>query len=219
MKKMFLTKVRSGSVSDAIKHYFGMEGWELQIAPDDWDIRNPGAIDRDCTALVNTAGVTSTGDPSHWTFEQAQQIIDVNLTGAIALTAEFVRATQGTPEVKTIVHVGSLWSRKHSTNSPVYTASKAGLAHFVACMGYELNLNYPGEYIIIGVHPGNVWGTPLSQKVQQSLMYERGFTENQVKDLYKNAITPLEIADIVERMIGCRWLNGENIYLGGGDKR
>ena len=28
-----------------------------------------------------------------------------------------------------------------------------------------------------------------------------------------------EIADIVERMIGCRWLSGENIYLGGGDKR
>ena len=39
MKKIFLTKVRPGSISDAIKHYFRLEGSELRIAPDDWDMR------------------------------------------------------------------------------------------------------------------------------------------------------------------------------------
>lgn len=220
MKKMFLTKVRPGSVSDAIKHYFAMEGWETQIAPDDWDIRARDAgIDHDCTVLVNTAGVTDTGAPMDWDFEKASRVISVNLTGAIALTSEFIRMTQGTPAVKTIIHVGSLWSRKHSTNSPVYTASKAGLAHYVACMGYELNANYPGEYTIIGLHPGNIWGTPLTQRVQRSLVAERGFTTAQVEELYQNTITPLEIADLVDKLIGNRWLNGENIYLGNGDKR
>jgi NAD(P)-dependent dehydrogenase (short-subunit alcohol dehydrogenase family) len=203
MKKIFLTKVRPGSISDAIKHYFSLEGWELQIAPDDWDIRqNNTLIDRDCTVMINTAGVTDTATPMDWNFERANQVIGVNLSGAISLTSEFIRATQGTKKLKTIVHIGSLWSRKHSTNSPVYTASKAGLAHYIACMGYELNLHYPGEYTIIGVHPGNVWGTPLTQRVQRSLREGRGFSPEQIEELYKGAITPLEIASIVDGMIG-----------------
>lgn len=220
MKKIFLTKVRPGSISDAIKHYFSLEGWELQIAPDDWDIRqNNTLIDRDCTVMINTAGVTDTATPMDWNFERANQVIGVNLSGAISLTSEFIQATQGTKKLKTIIHIGSLWSRKHSTNSPVYTASKAGLAHYIACMGYELNLHYPGEYTIIGLHPGNVWGTPLTQRVQRSLREGRGFSPEQIEELYKGAITPLEIASIVDGMIGNRWLNGENIYLGSGDKR
>ena len=220
MKKMFLTKVRPGSISDAFKHYFGLEGWELQIAHDDWDITQESPyISRDCTVMVNTAGVTDSGGPEEWTYERAARLININLTGAIALTSEFIRATQGTPELKTIIHVGSLWSRKHSTGSPVYTASKAGLAHYVTCMGTELNLRFPGEYTIIGLHPGNVWGTPLTQRVQRSLREGRGFSPEQIEELYKGAITPLEIASIVDGMIGNRWLSGENLYLGAGDKR
>ena len=217
-KKAFVTKVRPGSISDAIKNKLIDLGYEVELPSEDWDIRDGYNFPEDCSIMVNTAGITDTAKPGEWSLEKAGRIVSVNLTGAIVLTSDFVKATAGTPGRKTIVHLGSLWSRKHATNGAAYCASKAGLAHYVACMGYDLNLHHPGEYTIVGLHPGNVQGTPLTRKVQDTLLMERGFTMEQVGDLYKGTIKTEDIADIVEKVIGCEWFNGENLYLPNGDK-
>jgi hypothetical protein len=84
-------------------------------------------------------------------------------------------------------------------------------------MGYDLNLNYPGKFNIVGVHPGNVVGTPMTLKVQANIQNNR--PDLNVEALYQGCITPKEVAEEVVNCIGRKWLNGENIYLGGGDKR
>lgn len=219
MKKAFVTKVRPGSISEAIKNKLEDLGFVVITPDDNWDIREGYPFPDDCQVMVNTAGVTDTAKPGEWGLDKANKVISVNLTGAAVLTSDFVRATAGTPGTKTIIHLGSLWSRKHATNGAVYCASKAGLAHYVSCMGYDLNLHHPGEYTIVGLHPGNVWGTPLTRRVQDKLLMERGFTMEQVANLYKGTIKPADIAEVAERVIGCEWFNGENIYLPNGDKR
>lgn len=218
-KKAFVTKVRPGSISEAIKNKLEDLGFMVITPDDNWDIREGYPFPDDCQVMVNTAGVTDTAKPGEWDWEKANKVISVNLTGAAVLTSDFVKATAGTPGTKTIIHLGSLWSRKHATNGAVYCASKAGLAHYVSCMGYDLNLHHPGEYTIVGLHPGNVWGTPLTRRVQDKLLMERGFTMEQVAHLYRGTIKPADIAEVAERVIGCEWFNGENIYLPNGDKR
>lgn len=219
MRKAFVTKVRPGSISEAIRDKLFDLGYEVVTPGDNWNILDGFKFPKDCQVMVNTAGVTDTAKPGEWDWEKANKVISVNLTGAAVLTSDFVKATAGTPWVKTIIHLGSLWSRKHATNSAIYCASKAGLAHYIACMGYDLNLHHPGEYTIIGLHPGNVQGTPMTKKVKSKLITERGFTMEQVEALYEGAITPADIADVVEKVLGNQWLNGENIYLPNGDKR
>lgn len=41
----------------------------------------------------------------------------------------------------------------------------------------------------------------------------------QVSNLYRGTIKPADIADVVEKVLGNQWFNGENIYLPNGDKR
>lgn len=217
--KAFVTKIRPGSISEAIGDKLESIGFEVITPDDDWDIRRGYKFPRDCKILVNTAGVTDTAEADEWSWEKADRIISTNLTGAIRLTSDFIRDTNGTIGAKTIVHIGSLWSRKHSTNGAAYCASKAGLAHFIACIGYDVKLKYEDEFVIVGIHPGNVKGTPMTKRIQTKLRIERNFTSEQLDDLYWEAITPEEIADVVEKVLGCKWFNGENIYLTNGDKR
>lgn len=224
MDKAIVTKTRRGSISEGIMEGFVGMGLDVSSFPYHIDVRD---IDQEGTELfsgeekvfANCVGITDNAKPSEWTYERANQLLSTNLTAAIAMTSEFVRKTQGTPGVKTIFHVGSLWSRKHATNGAVYTASKAGLAHYVSCVAKDLDIAYPGEYVVIGVHPGNVQGTPLTQEVQEALADNRGFSQEEIDNLYEGTITPLEIGNIVSDMVGNIWLSGENIYLGNNDKR
>jgi len=224
MDKAIVTKTRRGSISESIMESFVGMGLDVSSFRKDFDVRN---IDQEGDELfsgeekvfANCVGITYNAKPSEWNYYIANDVISTNLTAAIAMTSEFVRKTQGTSGVKTIFHIGSLWSRKHATNGAVYTASKAGLAHYVSCIAKDLDIAYPGEYVVIGVHPGNVKGTPLTKEVQRTLAENRGFSQEGIKELYEETITPLEIGNVLSDMVGNKWLSGENIYLGNNDKR
>lgn len=220
MDKAIVTKTRAGSISEGVLERLGDSGYHVSSFPTDLDVtKTQDVFEGDEKVFVNCIGKTDSAKPDEWEYDRVAELMSVNLISAIALTTEFVKKTQGTPGVKTIVHIGSLWSRKHSTNSAVYTASKAGLAHYVACIAKDLDIHYPGEYVVVGVHPGNVQGTPLSQKVQRSLSEERGFSQEEVEELYEGTITPYELGDFILDLIGNKWVSGENIYLGKNDKR
>ncbi len=217
MPKAFVTKVKPGSISEAIAFELIKKGYMVDVAPMDWDIRTDELDLSEYDVLVNTAGVTNSMMPHEWEQPHIDTIIGVNLSGAIRLTANYVFNRKDEEGESTIIHIGSLWSRKHATNGAVYCASKAGLAHFISCMGYDLNLNYGRKFTIVGIHPGNVVGTPMTSQVQANIKASR--PDINVDALYNGCITPKEVAQEVIRCIGNRWLSGENIYLGGGDKR
>lgn len=215
--KISLTKVKQGSISEAICTKLRAAGHEVFIPHRGWDIRTCKVDLSEFDVLINTAGITHSAAPHEWTDHRIQDVISTNLSGAITLTSKYVHDRRGKQGENTIIHIGSLWSRKHATNGAVYCASKAGLAHYIACMGYDLNLNYPDEFTIVGIHPGNVIGTPMSKKVISTIKESR--PDMDTNALYAGCITPNEIADEVISCIGKKWLSGENIYLGGGDKR
>ncbi len=215
--KAFVTKVKPGSISEAIAQKLEKEGYEVEVAPKDWDIRFDRLNLSEYDVLVNTAGITHSAPPHEWTLAQIRSLIDINLSGAIRLTTNYVFDRMEKSAESTIIHIGSLWSRKHATNGAPYCASKAGLAHYIACMGYDLDINYGGKFTIVGVHPGNVVGTPMTQRVQANIQASRPDVD--IEAIYDGCITTQEVAEEVFRCIGRRWLNGENIYLGGGDKR
>lgn len=220
IKRAFVTKINKGSISEAIATRLVNLGFEVTTPNESWDIRRGAQFPKDCSVLVNTAGITMSKEPRAWDWNTADKIISVNLTGAISLTSEFINETMyNGGGIKTIIHLGSIWSRKHATDGAVYCASKAGLAHYIACMGYDLKLHHPDEYSIVGIHPGNVVGTPLTKRVQDSMKNDRGMSDKQVDSIYQECITPGEIADVVEKVLGDKWFNGENLYLGNGDKR
>jgi NAD(P)-dependent dehydrogenase (short-subunit alcohol dehydrogenase family) len=217
--KALVTKARPGSIAEAVGVALMDYGYEVTHLPVDYDLRQidekPPHIDWDTEVLVNCVGVTDMHPINDWSFEDANRVITANLTCAIALTSRFVANTIGSTKFKTIVHIGSLWSRKSASGGAAYCASKAGLAHYVACAGSEL----PEGYSIVGIHPGNVYGTPMSRRVALNLAVKRGMHPAEIDKLYECAIRPSEVGNYVLDVICKPWLNGENIYLGGGDKR
>lgn len=227
MKQAVVTKARPGSIAEGIADRLDASGFAVSTLPLDTDVRDTGQVDEQIrlaadgrgplTVGVYAAGKSFTSHPFEWSHDAAAAINDVNLTAAEAFTSSFARCTVGNGESKTIVLIGSLWSRKHGTNNAVYCASKAGLAHFVTCIATDLNKAAPGQFTVVGVHPGNVAGTPMSRRVADSL--RNRMTPSQIEELYDNAITPDGVAEAVESIIGKHWLSGENIYLSGGEKR
>lgn len=218
----YTTKVRPGSISEAVSTRLTQDGFHVNSLHPSVDITAQNDLDLvfygDESVLVNTAGVTAAQGIDQWTMEDLHKIISVNLTGAMAMTSAFVRATAGNGRLKTIVHVGSLWARKTMTNGSPYAASKAGLAHYVTAAAWDLKQQYGEEFSIVGVHPGNVSGTPMTEAVITSLE-RRGMPEADIRALYDGAITPRGVADVISGVVRKPWLSGENIFLGGGERR
>ena len=215
--KILLTKHRPDNLARHISNYL-KAFHEVHHLPAFVDIRHieDQSIPQDTQVLINCAGVTDMHPLQEWTHDDITHVISNNLVGAITLTNAFVRRTIDQPGRKVIIHIGSLWSRKCATCGSVYSASKAGLAQYVACAGYELRTK---GYNVIGLHPGNILGTGMTAEVQRNLMERRGMTQSTIAAIYAEAIEPIVVAQAIKSLIECDRLTGENIYLGDGDHR
>ena len=97
---------------------------ELDVTKDGDCANSVIGLDR-LDVLVNSAG-TILREGREFTIEGFQQVIDVNLTGAMRMclaAKDLLQASQGC-----IVNVASLWSSFGSGLNPAYTASKGGVA-------------------------------------------------------------------------------------------
>lgn len=152
-----------------------------------------------------------------------EYVIDDTLTYSIKYTQEFVRATIDNGVPKYIVYIGSMAYRSVLNASSVYCAAKAGLAHFMKCMAYELA---PKNYNVFCVHPSNTLDTPMTEETIRQIMDYRSINRVQAEDywstgLLKNSfLTKQQIADTVLFLVSGKadYLSGSNIEMAGGQR-
>lgn len=222
-KKQFnvlISRVRPASLSGHIAALLTQrDDIRVDSLSDDWDIRcektYPDLSQYDI--IYNCTGVTLNEPVISNNFQAMQKIMDINITGAMLLTAKYAQDRANTGEGGIIVHIGSTGSRTVFTNCSAYCASKAALAHYVKCAGYELKSK---GICVIGVHPGNIAGTQMTAAVQHGLIQNRGMSQEQVDKIYSEAHDPDDVAQFCVNLMAMPLfdMTGENYYLGNGHK-
>ena len=108
--------------------------------------------------LVNNAGIANAGPIEHLPIEEFQKIVDVNLTGQVAVTQEFlplIRRAAGT-----IVFVTSIGGLVATPFMSPYHASKFGLEAVADSLRREVK---PWGINVVAVEPGSI-ATPIWDK-------------------------------------------------------
>ena len=172
------------------------------------------------TGLILCNGFT------HLDWIENQEIFNIHdaisdtLTASILYTSKFVRATLKKRYRKHIVYVGSMAHNRVLNASSPYCAAKAGLAHFARCMAWELT---PKGYVIATTHPGNIEGTPMTEKTIQGIMAYRGLGRKEAERYWSSALNAdrfLNARDVAECISRCLQMepqsSGAQIELGGG---
>jgi len=153
-----------------------------------------------------------------------KNVIETNLQGSINVTQAFVRQTiDNTPRRKKIISIGSMAYKAVLNGSAAYCASKAGLAHFMKCIAWELA---PKGFDVYSIHPSNTEGTPMSNETVNGLMSYRKITEEQAIAYWsdnnprESFLTREEIADLVHYICSGKapYLSGCNLELAGGQR-
>jgi len=219
------------NIGDAISDELVREGFQVASTDvDDLDVQFLGSTKRffdthehTWDTLVYAAGVNEL----NW-FEDQGNIYDqitVNLLGAMEVSQEFIKRTIDDNWIKTIVFIGSMAYNRVLNGSAAYCASKAGLAHFAKCLGFELT---PKGYRVFCVHPSNVENSPMSEATVQGLMKYRDLTEEQARDYWATGLLMPEwlqkddVAGVVAQLAkgehGLQYLTGTNIELSGGQR-
>lgn len=185
-----------------------------------WDITSLETYPDDLghyDVIFNCTGITLNQDVLSMNEIDTMKVFKVNVVGAAMLTSAYANARKNLGLNGLIVHVGSVGSRKVFTNCSAYCASKAGLAHYIQCSGYELKKH---GISVIGVHPSNIKGTQMTHRVQDELISNRDMTYQQVVDIYEDAHCVEDVVDFMLSVLNMPWteVTGENFYLGQGWK-
>ena len=214
----------TGNIGEAIADNMLEHGWFVKC--DDCfdtsvaDYRIPDLGYTGYDALVVTLGKEGVQPWMSTPYEQVADIITANLL--LPLAAVHVWAQARHLLGGTAVVIGS-YGHDHVLSSGVgYCAAKAGLAHAVRALGWELT---DRGYRFHIVHPYHVPSTPMGKRVVRAMVQERGYTideavEYQMKDMkLPDHLTPVEIAEYVGWLVRApeaKWMSGQGLNLYGG---
>lgn len=214
---------RKGSIGEMVKKRIIADGGQAVSLRAETDVREPIEIKRSYNSLVMCHGVTH----MDW-FEEidcgtAKELFDVNLYGSFNLAQAFVQKTLNLPYRKKIISIGSMAYKAVLNGSAAYCASKAGLAHLIRCLAWELA---PKGYDVYIIHPSNVDGAPMAEDTIQGLMRYRGMSRGEAENYWGDnyirgrSLTTEEIADMVSYILNGKseYLAGSQIELAGGQR-
>lgn len=175
----------------------------------------------DYSALVMTHGINALDWFEEQSAEKMAKIIEVNLTGSLYVSHAFVQQTLPKRYRKTIISIGSMAYKSVLNGSAAYCASKAGLAHLMKCLAFELG---PKGYDVYSIHPSNIEGSPMTEETIEGLMRYRNLSREEAIAYWSEGsfrsspLSTQEIADLCVSLVRGEYpyLSGSNIELAGG---
>jgi len=105
------------------------------------------------TSLVNCAGITKRAAFVDMDIEDWRRVVDVNLTGTVAMSQAFVRHVLGQQRTGAIVNIASVMAHFAAPNLTPYVASKGGVAMLTRALATELA---PAGIRVNAVSPGYI---------------------------------------------------------------
>lgn len=213
---------KAGSIGEAIRKHLSSS---CQVDSFQGDICNDttGIILDDYDTLIMCHGCTHLDWFESYPLSKAKRIFDVNLFGSFKMTQAFVKETINTEHRKRIISIGSMAYKAVLNGSAAYCASKAGLAHLMKCLAWELA---PKGYDVYSIHPSNTLGTPMSKDTIEGLQHYRKMTEQQATDYWNDtmirqqSLTTDEIVELIYYLLFHKtgYLSGAQLELGGGQR-
>lgn len=218
--KILITRFRKKGVGEYLYNELVKQGHEVDILHG--DINDPEIYNHvDLTSyerVINVAGVTLNQPVTQMDYKDSNKVVSVNLMGAMMLTSEYAKQRV---EDGAIFHISSIGSRKVMTNCSVYSATKAGLSHYISCAAWELK---GSKIAVVGFNPTNILDTSLTLNVQKGLRENRGMSQEQIDAIYKDALDPKVLAEYMVRTITAStpevmMVSGESLFLTNSDHR
>jgi len=223
VKILFTGNQRLGSIGRAIQCAVYSYGNQFTYKGDITQPIDKDQIDRTFDTLIMCHGASHLDWFEDAPLDKVKNIFDVNLFGTYNMAQAFVNATIDAPYRKRIIIIGSMAHRAVLNGSSAYCASKAGLAHLVRCMAWELA---PKGFDVYIIHPSNTLNTPMSEETIEGLMRYRGLTLEEATAYWndsmvrKRSLTKEEIAELVCVILTQKlsYLSGSQIELAGGQR-
>lgn len=138
--------------------------------------------------LINNAGLSPLAMIAESDMADLTQMIDVNLTGLIAITREALPAL--TKQGGDIVNIGSVAVRVQNPGSATYAATKAGVAAFTESLRKEV---LPHKVRVTLINPGIV-KTEIAEAVRNPVIRERITKRSNTEAEH---LLPEDIADLI----------------------
>lgn len=158
--------------------------------------------------LVNNAGIADINLFTHVSDERVQEILSVNLTGAMymsrAVLPKMINRKSGC-----IINISSMWGEVGASCEVVYSAAKAGLIGFTKALAKEVGLSG----IRVNCITAGMIDTPMN----------KGFTQEEIADIVDEIPlsrmgTPEDIASAVEFLSSekASYITGAILKVNGG---
>ena len=165
-------------------------------------IEKYGSID----VLINNSGITSKRLLDEISLDEWNKIIQTNLNSVFYTSKE---ASKNMIHNKNgvIINISSVYGINGGSIESAYSASKAGIIGFTKSLAKELG---PSNIRVNAIAPGPIM-TDMNNDLSEE---EKAEVANEIP--LNRWGEPSDVADVVEMLIKCKFINGETIVVDGG---
>ena len=165
-------------------------------------IEKYGSID----VLINNSGITSKRLLDEISLDEWNKIIQTNLNSVFYTSKE---ASKNMIHNKNgvIINISSVYGINGGSIESAYSASKAGIIGFTKSLAKELG---PSNIRVNSIAPGPIM-TDMNNDLSEE---EKAEVANEIP--LNRWGEPSDVADVVEMLIKCKFINGETIVVDGG---